>query len=122
MSYTISKSENVKFIILKATGNYNRKLALNHNLEAHALGKKLEINRYLVDMTECKNVESPTEKYKFAYEDMKTDGIDRTARVALLVTPGDHSHDFIETVSRNAGLDVTLFTNRELAEKHLSAN
>lgn len=78
------------------------------------------MNRYLVDVTESRNVDSDSNNYKFAYEDILINpGIDRNAHVALLVDPRDHSHDFFETVARNAGLDVTLFRDRELARRHL---
>jgi hypothetical protein len=40
--------------------------------------------------------------------------------VALLVDPEDHSHDFVETVGRNAGLNVTLFRDRDAAKQYLS--
>ncbi|MHB9027638.1 MAG: hypothetical protein ACYC9O_02595 [Candidatus Latescibacterota bacterium] len=72
-----------------------------------------------MDVTESRNIESSTKGYQFAHSDMMTDKIDRFARVAMLVSPGDHSHDFIETVSRNAGLNVTLFRDREQAVRHL---
>jgi hypothetical protein len=46
----------------------------------------------------------------------KVDGIDKYARIATLVNPDDHSHDFIETVARNAGLNVKIFTDPDQAE------
>lgn len=71
-------------------------------------------------MTESRNVDTISRIYEFAYEDMKTpEGIDKNARVALLVSPEDHSHDFVETVARNTGMDVTLFRDREAAINHL---
>ena len=95
-------------------------MGTEYNLQAHALGKKLGINRYLVDVTEARNVDNTFEKYNFAYKDMKQEpAIDKAARVAILVSPGDHSHDFIETVTRNIGLDVTLFTDRQKAIEYL---
>ncbi len=79
------------------------------------------INRYLVDVTQAKNTDSVQDSYEFAYNDMKTaEGIDQYARVATLVSADDHSHDFIETVSRNAGLNVRIFTDPEKAKKHLT--
>lgn len=120
MSYTIKPSDDGKYIILKHWGEITSELAMQRNLEAHALGVELGLTRYLVDVTEAKNVDSVTKTYKFAYEDMRVPpGINRNARVAMLVSPNDHSHDFVETVTRNAGLDVTLFRNREAAIKHL---
>jgi hypothetical protein len=120
MSYTILLSDDQKYIVVTVEGSITRKIAMQHNLEAHAFGKKLGIQRYLVDATQARNTESTLKGYQFAYEDMhETPEIDRDARVALLVAPDDHSHDFIETVSKNAGLDVTLFRDRKSAENHL---
>ncbi|MBN1827164.1 MAG: hypothetical protein JW958_12980 [Candidatus Eisenbacteria bacterium] len=119
MPHTITPSPDRTYIELKATGEVNRAVAMRQNVEAHALGRNLGIHRYLVDMTECRNTETELDTYSFAYEDMMTERVDKKARVALLVRPDDHSHDFVETVSRNAGLDVTLFRDRALAEKHL---
>jgi len=120
MNYTITPSKDGKYIILKIQGEINRQSAMKQNLEAHTLGEKLGMNRYLVDVTESRNTDSVMESYDFAYEDMKnTEGIDLYARVALLVSPGDHSHDFIETVTTNSGLNVKIFTDFDLAMQFL---
>ncbi len=119
-SYTISLSDDESYIILKILGKQTAELAMKQNLEAHAFGDELGIGRYLVDATEAVNVDSTLENYSFAYTDMQTPtGINKAAIVALLVSPDDHSHDFIETVSRNVGLNVTIFRDRELAIHHL---
>jgi hypothetical protein len=120
MSYTISPSEDGKYIILKYWGDVSRKLSIERVLEAHALGEKIGINSYLVDLTEARNIDSIPELYEYAYEDTKTvSGFNLNARVVLLVDPDDHSHDFVETVLRNAGHNVTLFRDREAAIRHL---
>lgn len=120
MNYTITPSEDGKYIILKVIGDVNRKTMLPLNLEAHALGKQLQVRRYMVDATEARNTETSLESYEFAYVDMQEmAGIDRYARVALLVSTGDHSHDFVETVSRNAGLNVKKFTTPDQARRFL---
>jgi len=81
---------------------------------------QLDIHRYLLDATDARNTESVMDGYDFAYRDMQVvDGIDPRARVALLVAPEDHSHDFIETTSKNAGFDVTLFRDAPSALHHL---
>jgi 5-methylcytosine-specific restriction endonuclease McrBC regulatory subunit McrC len=120
MTFSIAPSDDGTYIVLKIVGNINSEIAMKHNIEAHALGNKLGITRYLVDVTESRNVASIAENYKFAHNDMKTTpGINQTARVAVLVSPTDHSHDFIETLSRNAGLNTTIFRDREKAIQHL---
>ena len=120
MDYTITPSNDGMFIILKVKGNITRKTALQMNLEAHALGRQLKIRRYFVDVTESKNTDKPLEDYELANSDMRqTEGIDKQAWVAALVRPDDHSHDFMETVSKNAGLHLKLFTDPDEAKRYL---
>jgi hypothetical protein len=120
MSHLIQPSEDNAYIIVKITGKIDRTLAMQYNLEAHAIGEKLGISCYLMDLTESRNIDNVVTTYKFAYNDMKhSPGINRSACVSVLVSPDDHSHDFIETVARNSGLDVTLFIDREQAIRHL---
>lgn len=119
MSYTLAPSKDGKYIIMKVTGDIDSNTAMANNIEAHSLGKKLGINRYLVDFTKSRNVEPIADSYKFAYEDMKTPLIDKSARVAVIIDPKDHSHDFIETVLQNSGHSIKLFTDKKLAKKYL---
>jgi len=120
MSYSIKPSEDGKYINLKHWGEIDRELTTQRNLEAHALGAELGITRLLVDLTEARHVDTVMNTYGFAYEDMQSlPGINKNARVAVLVSPDDHSHDFVETVTRNAGQNVTLFRDREAAIQHL---
>ena len=120
ISYKIFLSEDGKYIIAKHWGTLNSKLILERTLEAHALGEKLNITRHLMDVTEATNTEPLIDTYKFAHKDVRrTPGIRTEVRVAVLVSPDDHSHDFAETVARNAGQDVTIFRDRESAIAHL---
>jgi hypothetical protein len=118
-SYSIAPSADGTYIIQTLRGVITRVTAIQYNLETHALARRLGIRRILIDAVECKNVESESGNYDFAYRDMTAEGFDRDARVALLVSPDDHSHDFVETVCRNARLNVTLFRDRALAEEYL---
>jgi hypothetical protein len=120
MEYTITPSADGTYIILKVKGNITRQSVLPMNLEAHALGRKLNIRKYFTDMTEARNVDDTLDDFEFAHADMReTKGIDKNARVVVLIDPSDHSHDFAETALRNAGHDITIFTDREEAERHL---
>ena len=120
MSYSIKPSEDGKYIILKHWGEINRELTTQRNLEAHLLAAELGITRHLVDLTEAVHVDTITHTYEFAYKDMRfLPGINKFACVAVLVSPDDHSHDFVATVARNAGQNVTLFRDRETAIQHL---
>lgn len=107
-------------IVLVLTGNITRRSAMDANMEAHKLGRERGISRFLADLRNCRNREDVVDNYEFAYQDLRTSpDLDRFARVAFLVDPSDHSHDFVETVARNNGLDVKIFTDRAEAEAFL---
>ena len=121
MVYSISPSACGGHIVLVVDGDIDRRTAMRLNLEAHALGKDLGLRRYLVDLRGSRNTDSLSGQFEFAYEDMQnTPGIDRLAKVALLVAADDHSHDFIETVTGNAGLTVRIFRDLGRAESYLA--
>jgi hypothetical protein len=118
--YIISASNDSRYIILKIMGKTNRKRLLVLSLKAHELGQELGINRYLVNVTQARNTDTPVDSYNFVNEDMKnTEGIDKSARIATLVSPWDHSHDFLEMAAQNAGLEFRLFSNAEDALRFL---
>jgi hypothetical protein len=109
-----------KYIIQKIVGEIDARIAneLNHDLVE--MGRRHNINRYLTDLTECRNVDSVIDNYNYAYLDLPSNpAIDRSAQVALLVAPEDHSHDFVEITCQNAGFNVTLFRDRDAAIRHL---
>jgi hypothetical protein len=120
MSYKVFVSEDGNYIVTKHIGEINSKIILERTLEAHALGDKLGITRHLMDVTEAKNTEPLSSTFQFANNDVpNTPGININVKVAVLVRPGDNSHDFAETVTTNAGHNIKLFTNLESAIKHL---
>ncbi len=119
MKYNLSLSADNRYVYTKVIGLVDVVSMLESVLAAHRLARQSGVTRHLIDLTEARNHLSTLQNYHFAYNDMKHPDIDRLARVAMLVSPDDHSHDFLETLSRNAGRDVTLFTRREDAERHL---
>lgn len=122
MDKKITVAPDRTYIVMELTGEITRRSAMDANMEAHKLGGELGINRYLVNLLACRNREDVVDNYEFAYQDLRTSpDLDRSARVALLVSPEDHSHDFIETVARNNGADVKIFTDRAEAVAHLLA-
>ena len=121
MEYQIIPFQDRRYILITVKGEINRRIAMQINQEAHQLGREIGVNRYLMDLREARNTDSVVDQYEFAYHDMqRSEEIDRYARVALLAAPEDHSHDFIVTVCVNAGLNVSLFTDPEQAERFLT--
>ena len=121
MSHVINVSEDGKYIILEIAGDITTENIMNMILEAHALGEKLKISQYLVDGIRARNMSSVTDNYNFAYKNMRaTPGVNLSARVAMLVSQDDHSHDFIETVTQNSGFVTKLFRDRNSAIDYLT--
>ncbi len=121
MAYEVLIADDRSHIVLKLLGAAGRP-QFQGVLDAHALGAKEGIHRYLVDLTEATNRDSTLDDYEMAYTDFPAHAvIDRSARVVALVRPGDHSHDFLVTVFRNSGSFVELFDDRAAALRALLA-
>jgi len=120
MPYTITVSQNNKYIIVRVTDDMSRKLAAEIAEQALLMGKKWGTGRYLIDLTASRNRESILGSYLSAYEDLAEVPWRKTlTRVALLVDPQDNSHDFNEIVLNNIGMRATLFRDRDEALQYL---
>lgn len=123
MTYSIGLSEDESYVELRVTGEVSARDMLGIILEAHRLGGEKGISRYLVDVTEARNIDSAANNYAFANADIPGDcRVNLQARVAILASPGDHSHDFAETTMRNAGVNVALFRDRDWAVARLQSS
>lgn len=110
MDYDISVSKNEKYILVKVNKPMTNNLGRRCGADATELGKSKNIKCYLFDLRGAPNIENVMNNYEFAYRDMDNFHFPRGTRSALLTDPDDKSHDFMETVFRNAGFNVRLFT------------
>jgi hypothetical protein len=118
-SITVSDSEDGKYILLRGKGDIkhgNPQELIRPILEVYELAERLKIYRLLADVTQVRNLHSPVDDYEFVNTSIANEErINRFMRIALLVAPEDHSHDFMETVARNAKFMFTIFRDRETA-------
>lgn len=115
MSYEINVSDSGKYIVLRVNENMTRDLAEQLGKEALNLGSKKNITCFLYDLRNSVNIESINANYIFAKQDMKKLEANPNNKVAMLTSPSDSSHDFVETVLRNAGFNVKLFIDESEA-------
>lgn len=120
MPYEILGGSQDRFVTIRVTGAMSRAIGLQSSVEASKLAARLGTHNFLYDVRNAPNTETTVANYRFAYDDLPSLHIDRHSRAALLTSPGDHSHDFIETVLQNAGYRVKLFTDESLAIAWLS--
>lgn len=115
MSYTIDISDNRKFFRVRVNGDVSAQLACKWSAELQEASRAHGIRRFLFDVRTSRNVSNVLENYMFAYNDAKELQLERNARSAILASPEDRSHDFVETVMRNVGYNVTVFSDESSA-------
>lgn len=115
MSYEISLPENRKYVYVRVTEAITIELARRFSKDSAVLGRKHNLNRFLFDVREARNVARTLLNYQFVHKEMAALDLDKAARSAILVSPADKSHDFVETLARNAGYNVRLFTDAAAA-------
>ncbi len=119
MAYTISARKT--YIRIHVMDVVTVELARLFSQEARQWGIDHNLSRFLFDMRTVPNGETTLTNYLFAYEDMAQLKLSRVARSAILVSPDDQSHQFVETVTRNAGYNVRMFTDEAAAVAWLEA-
>lgn len=115
MTKEIKVSDNGKYIIVRVNEDMTRTLAESLGLEAMHLGIKKNLSKFLYDLRNSRNKETINANYIFAKQDLKRLDPNPANKIAMLTSPNDKSHDFIETVLRNAGYNVKLFIIEEEA-------
>lgn len=115
MSYKISIPKSKKYILCRVTQAVTADLSRQFSVDVTRLGKDRNIKSFLFDVRGYPNIEKPHKTYEYTYKDMDALNLDRAARVAILASPDDTSHNFIETINRNAGYNVRVFTEEDAA-------
>lgn len=119
MDFEITFSADEGFVRIKVHRSITAGLERDLAEKAIAAAKQNGVLRYLADVRGVSNVASTVDQYDLAYRELTRLGLDRTSRIAVLIMQQDRSHDFIETVFRNAGHDCRLFVKEDDARDWL---
>lgn len=119
MDYLIETSEDGKYLRIAIKANVTTEIAYKWTDELVELTRNTGIKKYLFDSRKAKNISNVSDNYRFSYDMVSKLKLDKSIREAILVSPGDHSHDFIETTKINAGYDAKIFTDESEAIKWL---
>ena len=115
MEYSISPESMGQYVTIRIKGDFRISDAMQIMTEAFDAGEELGIRQYLLDVTEAVHSWPLGQDYTFIHHLRNQGKFDRVARTAVLVALEDNSHDFIITVSMNAGLNIRLFRDKEQA-------
>ena len=77
--------------------------------QATKIAKSHDLRGYLIDVRDVDSGLSPTQHYQIAYQEGRKLGFEPGSRIALLVSTGDPTRDFVEMVVQNAGFDCQRF-------------
>ena len=97
-----------KYVLFKVHKNITLKMVMNMAAEHLVLAKEGIINN-LTDARGIKCIMDTAEIYDYAYTNTTNLQIPHDLSLAILKDEDDDSHNFIETVGRNAGYKVKLF-------------
>ena len=73
------------------------------------------LGSWLLDVRKAKNLSDPFDAYRFANHDMPKLDISHRFKIAVLTDPMDTSNEFSQLAAVNAGYQVELFKDEELA-------
>lgn len=115
--FEVSVSEDQSYIRLTVmTSIMTFPIAMEATLALKEVNDNVEINRFLLDLSQARSVTSVNEKYEFAYEKLKVIvGEPSKIRVALLKDENENSFRFLETVMRNASYKFRVFDKEDEA-------
>ena len=115
MGYEISISENGKYIIIEVVEPITGQLEKRFMKDGLDALKAYGIKKIFINVSKVPNVAGVVEQYQLAYDDAVSQELPRDTRIAIFAALDDHSHDFIETVFKNAGYNCSLFRDKNSA-------
>ena len=120
MPYTVRISDDRTYIVTTVKGLVDSRVAMEFTVATHRMAREKGLHLFLMDLSESRNIQSEYENYDFVNQDLdENPEVDRRVKVALYVSPDDHSHDFTEQVARSDGYNVGLFRKIEDAIRFL---
>jgi hypothetical protein len=105
--------------IMKNYADVTHASAVVRQRAMQAFSDEHKVTRFLIDTRGKQFVGGPLELYTFVRSTLPTEGYNRQWRVALVTSTEDSSHDFLETVSQNAGYQVMVFKSFTTAQDWL---
>ncbi len=119
MDYQVTPSDSESYVRIRVSGTITADVEKVFTEKAIKEANARNIARFLVDVREAVNIASPADNYYFANEDVELFELPRNSRIAVLVTPDDRSHHFIELVFKNAGYNCQIYEEERAAVEWL---
>lgn len=122
MNFEVTLSENKKYIIGKVFGKLNKETAQQLAKEYVKMINSTGIKLILNDVRGIPDEIGIVNEYDYAYRDVNSFGLPKDIKSAIVTSKGDLSHNFHETLAKNAGFNIKVFDSIELAVSWLLTN
>jgi hypothetical protein len=120
MEFTLAPSEDGQYIVTTVRGEVTRETAAQFIAASFDEGSRLGLGCHLVDLTNARNTDSVAEIVRFQFDDVQgIESLHANVCVALLVEPGDRSHDFYVALAKSTGGVINLFWDLDDAVSYL---
>lgn len=113
MDFDLTLAPDRTYAVLTNYNDVTHALAIERQRAMQAFATAHGVSRFLIDTRERRFVGGTLDLYTFARSTLPKEGFDRTWKVALVTSPDDDSHDFLETASQNVGYQVMVFKNSD---------
>ncbi len=119
MDYTTQLGANGKYIETKMHNPVTKELALKSQADANELAAQHNLERFLVDVRNI-STQTGTLGDVMVAKELPQTGLSVSSRIAILASPHDDQHDFIETTAQNRGVILRVFKKEDAAVAWLS--
>ena len=119
MDYITQLGANRKYVETKMCKPVTQELALKSQVDANELAAQHNLECFLVDVRNIATQTGTLGDFIVAKELPET-GLPLSSRIAILASPNDNQHDFIETTAKNHGIILRVFKEEDAAVAWLS--
>jgi hypothetical protein len=121
MSFEVFTADGGKHIVCRVSGPVDVDVAKEFSRAIDDLNRTVCLDRFLFDVRDAHNVSEAIENYNFACRDLAEIELQVNARSAIVVSPGDTSHNIVEQALKRAGYRARIFDNAAAAVAWLDA-
>ncbi len=109
MKYDVCLADRESYVLVRPGEATSWEGIMESLIKAAKIAKTHDLNGYLIDVRDVASGFSPTQHYQIAYHEGRKMGFIPGSRIALLVSAGDPTRDFVEIVVQNAGFECQRF-------------
>ena len=119
MDFDLTLAPDRTYAVLTNFNDVTHASAIERQRAMQAFATAHGVSRFLIDTRKKRFVGGALDLYTFARDTLPKERFDRAWKVALVTSPDDKSHDFLETVSLNVGYQVMVFKDYDDARAWL---